>query len=115
MVFFMPNINISGNLAVSRDVFSRLQSRGLLDTAGSPTEDFILFIQEALARDLVANNNFISYQPMMPDIASVPITSIKDSITKEPEAENSVEEKPKHTPAVDLSALTSSLNELYGR
>ncbi len=47
----MPKIKLNSEIAVSRDLFSRLQGRGMLDSSGAATEDLYFYIQECLARD----------------------------------------------------------------
>ncbi len=47
----MHKINLTGILHISSELMSRLQKRGLLSSSGNCTEDFVLYIQECLARD----------------------------------------------------------------
>ena len=47
----MPRIKIENSIGVSHELFSRLKARGLIDTSGNCTEDFLWYIAECLARD----------------------------------------------------------------
>lgn len=47
----MHKINLTGVLSISSELMSRLQKRGLLSSSGGCTDNFVLYIQECLARD----------------------------------------------------------------
>lgn len=115
----MLKIELNGTLCITDDLASRLRSRGLLSISGECTEDFVVFLQECVARDdgrcsILADKT--SSNISLPSAATEKANVDKDVTEHENEAlfeddsedaqesESTVEHKP--------SALQNSLNSL---
>lgn len=64
----MHKINLTGTLCISSELMSRLQKRGLLSSLGECTDDFVIYIQECIARDdmryPMQSENHVSIEPV---------------------------------------------------
>lgn len=103
----MPKISITGDITVSRDLFSRLLSRGLLDEQGEVSTDFWLYLHECLSRDCAGYQSAIS-GAVLTSIPNTPEEPVKIS---EPQSQ---EPKETRKPKIDMKTLCSSMNTLYG-
>lgn len=113
----MPRIKLNCELAISSDLYRRLQDRGLLSCMGEITEDLYFYIQECLARDNLYSS------PVVHTHLSVQSDSTTGSspTTEHFENNDSVEtqlskpEVEKNQPAVPNSdVIKSRISSLYG-
>lgn len=103
----MPKINLSEPLMISSDLFSRLVSRGLLDTQGRVADDFCLYLQECLARD---NQN-------MPVAQITKSAQVDQTIPARPHSSNKTSDtsnKESINKSIDVNALSNEVRKLYG-
>lgn len=103
----MPNININGNINISRDLFSRLLARGLLDEQGEVSADFLLYLHECLSRDCAGISAVMPVGTMhaVVDTTKEPANK-EEQVTLKPTKDTSQK--------IDMKALSSSMNTLYG-
>lgn len=108
----MRKLEIHGTLCITDDLASRLQSRGLLSSSGKVTEEFILFIQECIARDdnrcsILADKNCSNNSLPSAEVVNEPVNNGGDS-EQDFEQENAESETQISKP----NALKNSLNSL---
>lgn len=110
----MYKVKLNGTLHLSNDLASRLQARGLLSRSGESTEDFILYLQECLARDdaryIINLEKSISHPLADSEVQSN--NTEPTEISEFPLEDTKVVDSTDSKPSEKIKQLSSSLNSL---
>lgn len=110
----MAKILVNHEFTVSRDLFSRLTLRGLLSDKGEVTDDFLLYLQECIARD----DARVVFPLAGSTASSQPSSEVQRSDEpKEKTEDHTAATKPQPSSTsmnVSSDAFASRLSKLYG-
>ena len=113
----MPKVQLAGSIAMSKDLYSRLIARGLLDEHGNASEDFFLYVKECLARD---SHVLTIGEKTLTSCDIYEAEQIKKRVSNTSGDGKIKVTKPKSdikdvdATKIDISALSSGVNMLYG-